>query len=168
MNAPAGRPPASARYRASVCGSILILMIVLAGCGARDDARGSSNADVRLTLEPATAVVGPSRITIQLTDESNTPRAGATIRVEGTMRHAGMAPVIRDAIEVSAGQYSVEDFEFTMAGDWVLIISGTTSDGDSITTQVDIGTVGIGSSSPDAPLIPSVRCHSTPTPSTGE
>ena len=58
----------------------------------------------------------------------------------------------------------VDDFEFTMAGNWVLVVSGTTSAGDPLRKQVDIGAVRIGSPSVDQPLIPSERCYSTPTP----
>jgi hypothetical protein len=47
---------------------------------------------------------------------------GAQVRVTGDMTHAGMVPVIREATEQESGRYLAEDFEFTMAGDWILTV----------------------------------------------
>ncbi|HMM41228.1 MAG TPA: FixH family protein [Thermomicrobiales bacterium] len=169
MSATAACRPASATARRAPAGGfILLLIIVLTGCGGRDDASGSGNVTARIMLHPAPAVVGPARVEMRLTDRSNAPVTGATVQVEGTMSHAGMAPVIRDAVETADGQYTVDDFAFTMAGDWVLIVSGTTGAGAPIKARVDIGAVGIDAESLDAPLIPSERCYSTPTPEAGD
>lgn len=162
------RPASATARRAPAGGLVLLLIVVLAGCGGRDDASGSDNLTARITLHPAPAVVGPARVEMRLTDRSSAPVTGATVQVEGTMSHAGMSPVIRDAVETADGQYTVDDFEFTMAGGWVLIVSGTTDAGDPIRTQVDIGAVGIDAQSLDAPLIPSERCYSTPMPEAGD
>ncbi len=169
MSAPAACRPASAIARRAPAGAlILLLVIVLAGCGRGENAGGSSDVTARVTLHPAPAVVGPARIEMRLTDPSDAPVTGATVRVEGTMRHAGMVPVVRDAVETAAGRYAVDDFDLTMAGDWVLIVSGTTGAGEPIRTQVDIGAVSAGLPSIDAPLIPSERCYATPTPAAGD
>jgi hypothetical protein len=54
---------------------------------------------------------------------------GATVEVEGNMRHAGMVPVFGSALEGEAGTYVVPDFTFTMAGDWVLSLQAALPDG---------------------------------------
>lgn len=169
MSRPAARRPAAARRsRAAAGGLILLLVTVLAGCAGRGDASGSGNVTARVTLHPAPAIVGPARIELLLSDAANAPVSGASVEVEGTMSHAGMAPVVGDAVEAAAGQYTVDDFAFTMAGDWTLIVRGRTSAGDSFSTQVDLGTVRVDPLTPDGPLIPSERCYATPTPTAGD
>ena len=54
---------------------------------------------------------------------------GATVRVIGDMTHAGMAPVLADAVETEPGVYVAEGFAFTMAGDWIVDAEVTTEDG---------------------------------------
>lgn len=53
----------------------------------------------------------------------------AAVDVTGTMTHAGMEPVVRTASEVEPGLYRADDFEFTMAGDWILLADATLPDG---------------------------------------
>jgi hypothetical protein len=43
-----------------------------------------------------------------------------------------MMPVLRDAVEREPGMYTVP-FEWTMAGDWIVTIDGTLSDGEVFT-----------------------------------
>ena len=44
--------------------------------------------------------------------------------LEGAMTHAGMKPVIVETESLGEGKYATKDFEFTMGGDWVLIVRG--------------------------------------------
>lgn len=167
LPAPAGgvRRAATGARRALASTIVLLLALALAGCASRGGATGTGGTvAVHVTTHPAPATMGPARIVVLLSGPADEPIGGATVRVEGTMSHAGMVPVIRDAAETAAGQYEVDDFEFTMAGDWVLVVSGTTSAGDPISKQVKINGVRTGSPSVDQPLIPSERCYSTPTP----
>jgi hypothetical protein len=60
----------------------------------------------------------------------NKPLTDAVVTVRGDMTHAGMSPVQADAREVGQGRYAVDDFDFTMSGDWVLSI---TAKKDSLT-----------------------------------
>ena len=54
--------------------------------------------------------------------------AGARVEVEGNMTHAGMRPVEAVATRVDAQHYRVERFAFSMAGDWILTVTATTTD----------------------------------------
>jgi hypothetical protein len=113
---------------------VLLALLALGGC------RGDTAGDLRgFRLDVATAptppVVGPSRIVVALTDDQGAAVAGATLRLEGTMTHAGMVPVLRDATPEGGGRYRVDDFEFTMGGDWILLAHVTLPDGRSGTLE---------------------------------
>jgi hypothetical protein len=53
------------------------------------------------------------------------------------MTHAGMVPVFADAEDVGSGLYQAE-LEFTMGGDWVIIVTVTLPDGSSLEEQFDV------------------------------
>ncbi len=110
---------------------IPLLALTLAGC------RGDSRADahlpvgVRVAFAPTPPITGPNRLVITLTHPDGTPVAGAALRVEGTMNHAGMVPVFADAEEEGEGRYIVPEFDFTMGGDWILLLHLTLPDGST-------------------------------------
>jgi hypothetical protein len=53
------------------------------------------------------------------------------------MSHAGMAPVRRDAPEIAPGQY-LGPLEFSMAGDWVILIHVRLPDGRTLQRDVNV------------------------------
>jgi len=57
--------------------------------------------------------------------------------LRGDMTHAGMAPVLEDAEEVGEGLYRAS-FEWTMAGDWVITVSGKLDDGRTIRREFQV------------------------------
>lgn len=121
--------------------------LVLAGCQLQRGAAGAANVEVDLAVSPEPPAEGPATLTIDLRTEDGEPLIGATVRVEGNMSHAGMKPVLRDAVEQGDGRYAVEDFAFTMPGDWFIIVSGTLDDGTAFEERVDVPGVS-GSSAP--------------------
>ncbi|OGO70653.1 MAG: hypothetical protein A2Z37_00715 [Chloroflexi bacterium RBG_19FT_COMBO_62_14] len=68
---------------------------------------------------------------------------GASVSLKADMTHAGMAPVLDDAEEVGEGLYRMS-FEWTMAGDWVLTVSGTLEDGRGFEHVLLVSVVGQG------------------------
>jgi len=112
-----------------------------AACGRRDQAaRIDPRVDLTWTLRPATAVVGPATLTVSLRAPSGTPLAGATVRIEGHMTHAGMAPLVAEAVERAPGVYDAA-FAFTMQGDWVLLVSVNLPDGTRVERRIDVANV---------------------------
>ena len=105
------------------------LAVGLAGCGRRDHA--GAPLDVRWTLRPQSPVVGPATLTVLLRDQTGAPVKGAKVSLEGHMSHPGMAPVLADAVERTAGVYEVS-FAFPMQGDWVLLVSAARADGANV------------------------------------
>jgi hypothetical protein len=64
------------------------------------------------------------------------------VRIEGNMSHAGMVPVLDSAVQEAPGRYVVDDFGFTMPGDWVLSVEATLPDGRTARTEVPANVVG--------------------------
>ncbi len=80
------------------------------------------------------AKLGPAVITVYVLD-NNKAVSGASVEVTGDMTHAGMVPVISEALETETGLYKTKDFEFTMAGDWILTTVIKTDDGKKLTVE---------------------------------
>lgn len=109
----------------------LALVISLSACGARKSQQSSLNdIDVTYTISPAPATTGPAELTITLKDKKGTPINGATVRVKGDMTHAGMQPVLGDAVGDGQGNYATP-FEWSMGGDWILTVDITLADGQT-------------------------------------
>ena len=127
-------------------GRLLVIAILLLGLAACREAAGGvpldsadGPADVRLTLEPAAdarLVMGPFAWDIALADAAGAPIEGAAVAVRGDMNHAGMVPVEATAVEVGDGLYRA-DFEWTMAGDWIVTVTATLPDGRIKTQSFD-------------------------------
>ena len=124
----------SSRTVTSAWVSVCVVMLAI-GCNPT----GSSAPDVRvaLTLEPSPPVVGDADVSLELMDASGSPLEGATVRLEGNMNHAGMRPSFSDLREVEPGQYSGK-LEFTMGGDWFILVTAQTPDGKAIERKVDV------------------------------
>jgi hypothetical protein len=118
-----------------VRGASLLFLLVLVGCarGGRD----LPDVGVELVIEPEPPQLGPATLTVRLTDASGQPLAGAAIELEGDMSHAGMAPVLATATEVAPGQYQAH-LEFTMGGDWFILVHADLPDGRSLERQIDV------------------------------
>jgi hypothetical protein len=98
--------------------------------------------DVVLTHEiaPQPARVGPVTFSLVLADSSGNFIKSARVVLEGTMSHPGMAPVFSEAQEVEAGCYRAA-LEFTMAGDWIIIVHLTLADGRTLSRQIYVNGV---------------------------
>jgi hypothetical protein len=77
-----------------------------------------------------------TRVTLRDSD-TNAPIAGARLRLEGHMSHPGMTPVIASVAERSPGEYAAQ-LRFSMAGDWVLVLTGQLPDGANVTKQLEV------------------------------
>jgi hypothetical protein len=72
------------------------------------------------------------------------------MQLEGNMSHAGMVPVFAQAVETEAGQYEA-DLEFTMAGDWFILVQADLPDGRSMEHKVDLPGVDVFCSDTPSP-----------------
>ena len=88
-------------------------------------------------ISPEPARVGPATITLKLTDSAAKPITGAYVAIEGDMSHPGMSPRFAEAKETDPGRYEAR-LEFPMAGDWVILLHVTLSDGKKLERQFDV------------------------------
>ena len=114
---------------------VLAAGLMIASCTGR----ATTAADLSWTISPQSAAVGPATLTMTLRDRAGAV-TGARLRLEGHMSHPGMTPVVADAVERTPGVY-VASFTFTMAGDWVLVVSATLPDGGRVERRIEVANV---------------------------
>jgi hypothetical protein len=112
-----------------------LLVLLAAGCGRQGE--GDRDVSVELKVAPEPAKVGPAQVTLVVKDADDKPVQGATLKLEGNMAHAGMKPVFADAREEKAGLYRA-GLEFTMGGDWFILVDGTLANGRSFRKKIDV------------------------------
>ena len=113
----------------------LLLLLTLLGC-----ARGMQDlpdVGVELSIEPDPPQMGLATVTVILTGADGQPLQGAEIEIEGNMSHAGMVPVLGVARETAPGRYQAE-LEFTMVGDWFMLVRADLADGRSMERKIDV------------------------------
>lgn len=137
---PSGRRPPAAVLKVVL---LTTFLLTLAACrppsdrvGTGGSAGGASSSGLSIAIEARSATtIGEVPLSVTVLDAGE-PLSGAAVRIVGDMTHAGMQPVLRDALETSAGEYRADDFTFTMAGDWIITATVTTSDGRRANTEL--------------------------------
>ena len=112
-----------------------VAALLLAGC--RTESSQDSEVTVACTITPQPPRVGNATVTVNLSDRTAKPVTGAWIKLEADMSHPGMAPVLAQAGESAPGSY-VGHLQFSMAGDWVILVQGALANGQKIDRQVDV------------------------------
>lgn len=114
---------------------LLILTFIIFGCKNSSDENSEIRFEWRIQPEPPR--VGMATIHISLKDSTEQSISGADIELEGNMSHPGMRPVMATAEEVAPGEYEAP-IEFTMAGQWFILVESTLADGKVIERQINI------------------------------
>ncbi len=114
-----------------------VVWLLLTGCrqsvgGVPLDGGNTSDLQIELTADPNEPTIGPARWRVTLTDTAGAPVEGASVALRGDMTHAGMAPVEAAATEQGDGVY-LANFEWTMAGDWIVTVTAGLPDGRAAT-----------------------------------
>jgi YtkA-like protein len=126
------------QFRVLTAVLVFVCSTGLAGCHPADPADA---IHVSWTLEPSPPVMGmPIVARLTLRDAEQKPIAGAHLRLEGLMSHPGMAPVTAVVTERGNGDYDAS-LQFTMAGDWILLVTGELPGGMPIKRQIEINGV---------------------------
>ena len=112
-----------------------VALLLVGGC----QPAGSSTVDAETNLEftPRPPRVGTAEIVLTLTDPAGQPLEAESLEVEGNMNHAGMKPVFSTLRPTAPGRYE-GTLEFTMAGDWFVLVTGQLADGRRINEKVDV------------------------------
>lgn len=120
---------------------LLILLMVLVGCRQTSETT-AENITVDVALDAENPVVGDATLLVTVKTDDDSPVNDATVNVRGDMTHAGMMPVIPDAVaEASDGVYSIP-FEFTMGGDWIITVDVTLANGETASVEYEVDAVG--------------------------
>jgi YtkA-like len=133
---PFDRPVATSLAQPWASGLVLVALCAGAFTGACHRPAAGRGVNIEWTLTPTPAAVGKAHLTLRVIDDGR-PVRGARLRVEGHMSHPGMAPSIASAVEGADGLY-VADLQFTMPGDWILLVSGTLPNGAAVERRIDV------------------------------
>jgi YtkA-like len=109
--------------------------LLITACSKRVES--SPAIAIEQEISPQPVRVGTATVAFRLTDAAAKPASGARITLEADMSHPGMAPVFGEAQEVSPGRYQ-SHLEFSMAGDWVILLHIKLSSGQKVERQMDV------------------------------
>jgi periplasmic copper chaperone A len=126
----------SARLAVTV---LILLTLVFVACQRPRSSSEGDNSDLQIALQP---MLPEETLVVILTAADGAPVTGATVALEGNMNHAGMIPVLAEAVADDAdgsadGHYHLP-FTFTMLGDWIVTVNVTQADGSSFSRNLDV------------------------------
>jgi hypothetical protein len=109
----------------------------LVGCRPKSpEPRGTLQASVQFEPNPPVAHHAVN-VKVSLSGTDGKPLRLGHLEVEGDMNHAGMSPVFAHFDETAPGQYSGQ-IEFTMGGDWFLLLTGQLPGNTHIVKKIDV------------------------------
>jgi hypothetical protein len=117
-----------------VAGALCAASFLSIGCTRRSDS--ATSLEIQTQISPDPPRVGPNLITLRLV-ESGKALNGAHVAIEANMSHPGMRPQFAEAKETGDGRYDA-GLAFPMAGDWVILVRVTLSDGKKMERQIDV------------------------------
>jgi len=146
--------PRAQRQRLTARARAVIVLVcsLAAGCGGATscsfnfpirfgvDVHPGDAVSITWTLDPSPPVVGTPTVARMTIRDRDQPVIGARLRLEGLMSHPGMAPVAADVVERGDGVYDAP-LQFTMAGDWILLVTGQLADGRELKKRIEIAGV---------------------------
>ena len=109
--------------------------ILAIGCHRTEDA--TPGVVVKESIAPQPPRIGPAIVSIKVSDPLQKPVSHATIMVEADMSHPGMSPIFAEAKEITPGSYRAP-IDFSMGGDWVVLLHIKLPDGRRIERQTDV------------------------------
>jgi hypothetical protein len=111
------------------------LVTIAIGCvGHQSD---TDEIQINLIVSPSPPVVGDADVTLTLGSATGEPITDAEVRLEGNMNHAGMMPSFADMSEGDPGRYT-GTLDFTMSGDWFILVTAKMKDGRSVERKIDV------------------------------
>jgi hypothetical protein len=96
--------------------------------------------DLSFEIEPSPPSVGPSHLTVILTDDNGVPVDGVRVKVEGYPPPNGMHPLLAQLKVGEDGKYEAP-FSWTVGGDWHMVVTASLSDGQALKREFDL-TIG--------------------------
>ena len=109
----------------------------LMGCRKSPLGARETTLSVDFEISPQPPRAGPATITLRISGSDGKPMSGVSVRLEGNMTHAGMAPSFGTAEEISPGRYRAP-FDFSMGGDWIILVHLTLPNREKLERQFDV------------------------------
>lgn len=109
----------------------------LFGACKRQEQDASVATRVDLTFEPSPPTTGNAEVTLKIADEEGNPLDVTGLQVEGNMNHAGMKPSFAKVSRSAPGTYK-GTLDFTMGGDWFVLVTGKLPDGRRLEEKIDV------------------------------
>ncbi len=98
---------------------------------------------VTLRLSPTPALIGPTRLIIDVADVEGDPVAGLAVLIEGLPAQSTDRTAITGyAVDEGAGRYVVPGFDLDVGGPWTLTVTVSDSSGTSTTRAFPISVYG--------------------------
>ena len=119
--------------------SLIFLFVTLLAFACQKNAK-PPDITLQYEIAPQPPRVGAATIDLKLTDKNGALVGGARVDLEGNMSHAGMSPVSSEANEIETGKYR-GTLQLTMAGDWIVLVNVTLSDGQKLQRQIELSGV---------------------------
>lgn len=125
----------------------ILVMGAVAGCRAggpdANPPADDSPDGVRISLVAPlfSPPAGDGRLAFRVTGAQDQPIDTATLAIRGDMTHAGMLPIEVSAAGGDDGVYRVP-VRWTMAGDWIITVEASLSDGRRATRSFDMTVTG--------------------------
>ncbi|MEO0560774.1 MAG: FixH family protein [Chloroflexota bacterium] len=122
----------------SIIPLLIVLLFTVAGCRAANEPTepGEMGVEITLAVDPVEPTVGDATLLVTVQTADGDPINDAQISLRGDMDHAGMQPVNREVSSGEDGQYTVP-FEWTMGGDWFVVVTATLADGTVVEQTFD-------------------------------
>lgn len=115
-------------YRLFVFVLPLVAGLAVVGCSRVSQEATQQPLQIELIEPLFPPGIGTYTMNIRLFDENDNPVDDAQIAIKADMTHAGMVPILASATDGDKGLYKVP-FEWTMGGEWVIVIQATLPDG---------------------------------------
>ena len=115
----------------------LLILLPMIGCRPKPPvANGALKASVQFEPNPP-STGAPVKLHITMTDSQGKPLAIDNLEVEGDMNHAGMSPVFAHLTATAPGEFSGQ-IQFTMGGDWFLLLTGQLTGNTHFLKKIDV------------------------------
>lgn len=129
------RPSPWGTRRLAAAGLLAVAALLPVACSG--GGTGEGGVSVTFRLDPRPPRVGTAKLELRIIDPAGGPVAGASVDVEANMNHAGMQPTFATLEEQAGGLYT-GTLEFTMGGDWFLLVQAELADGSRVERRLDV------------------------------
>lgn len=106
-----------------------------------DDVPSDDSVRITLVAPLFSPPAGDGRLAFRLSDENDQPIEAAALTIRADMTHAGMLPIEAATATSESGVYRVP-VRWTMAGEWIITVEATLSDGRRASRSFDFTVTG--------------------------